>query len=102
MFERCPKCDGDVTMTVDIRLSAPSTLYSMLSKTNLRDKGVSITAALWETANFICPKCGLLEEGFGTYVSNLRNENETLIKENEYLKKELACLSNINNLIKKL
>jgi hypothetical protein len=86
----CKKCGSKkVRMMGQVILSAPIDFYGNLSKTNLKKKEVYLLGAIWETFDFICcnPKCRHVESAYGTYVSNLK-------KENEQLKQRINALTN--------
>ena len=57
---KCPKCNSDVEIMVDVTMLIPAEMESQLSKTNLRKKEVKIYAANWGRANYFCKnnKCG--------------------------------------------
>lgn len=61
-------------------ITAPSRLYRLFSKKNLRSKEVQTNGTLWETCDFICgnPECGRVTNGYGNYVTRLQDENEKL------------------------
>jgi len=51
---KCPKCNGDVEMMVDVTLLIPAELESRLTKTNWRRKDVKLYAANWDGASCFC------------------------------------------------
>lgn len=75
---KCLKCGSPTRMHVQAVISAPSDLAHRFSKTNLRRSDVHLLGVLWETADYICTKCGHIHDGYGNYVSNLKRENERL------------------------
>lgn len=75
---KCTKCDSPTRMHVQTVISAPGDLAHQFSKVNLRRGDVHLIGVLWETADYICTKCGYVRDGYGNYVSNLKRENERL------------------------
>lgn len=67
-------------MQVQATISAPSSMYSNLTKSNLRKKEVHLTGVNWETADFMCNSCGHMTNGYGNYVLKLEAEVEWLRK----------------------
>lgn len=51
---KCPKCNGDLEMMVDVTMLIPAELESKLSKTSLRRADVKIYAANWGRASYFC------------------------------------------------
>ena len=51
---KCPTCDGDVEMMVDVTMLIPAEMESNLTKMSLRDKRVSLYAANWGRASYFC------------------------------------------------
>ena len=51
---KCPKCNGDVEMMVNVTMLIPAELESRLSKTSLRRKDVKLYAANWDRASYFC------------------------------------------------
>ena len=55
---KCPKCESDLNMMVDITIQAPSSYYGNLSKTSLRHSDVQLLYADWSDMLLTCPDCG--------------------------------------------
>jgi hypothetical protein len=51
---KCPKCNGDVEIMVNVIMLIPGEMEGRLSKTNLRKKEVKLYAANWEQASYFC------------------------------------------------
>jgi hypothetical protein len=51
---KCPKCNSDVEMMVNVTVLAPSEMEGQFSKKNLRKKEVKIYAVNWERAAYFC------------------------------------------------
>lgn len=77
---KCQRCGSDTLMQLQITISAPSSFYGNLSKTNLRKKECRIVGVKWETADYICTnhECRYVAKGYGDYVINLQKENKQL------------------------
>jgi len=76
----CENCGSETRIHVQAILSTPSSLEGQFSKSNLRRKDVYLMGVNWETSDYICEKCGLVKNGYGNYVSNLKKENCELKK----------------------
>jgi len=51
----CPECNQDnVEMLVSVHMVIPSSMENMLSKTNIRKKGVMVYGVNWDTASYWC------------------------------------------------
>lgn len=77
MFE-CERCGGESRVMVMMQVSAPSSMMYKFSKKNMASKEFTIWGVNWETADFICTKCGYTTNGYGNYVKKLEKENEEL------------------------
>lgn len=51
---KCPKCNGNVEMMVDVTILAPSEMEGQFSKQNLRKKEVKLYAVNWSKAKYFC------------------------------------------------
>ena len=51
---KCPKCNSDVEMMVNVTILAPAEMEGQFSKKNLRKKEVKIYAVNWERASYFC------------------------------------------------
>lgn len=74
MTVTCPHCGSadHVSMLVQATIRAPGALVHQLSKRNLRRKDCYLMGVNWETADFLCDKCGvLIKDGYGNYVTEL-------------------------------
>ena len=91
---KCAKCGSGTRMQVQAVISAPGELTDALSKRNLRRKDVYILGVLWETADYICTnlECQHVFDGYGNYVTRLKNENQELRAE---LDAKNAALENV-------
>ncbi len=54
---KCPKCNNEMKMSVQITIHAPASFENNISKTTLRKKDIAIVAANWEKAKFWCSEC---------------------------------------------
>ena len=83
MINSCLKCGSPTRIQVQATISAPGDLAHQFSKQNLRRKDVYLLGVNWETADFICtnPKCGVVRDGYGNYVSKLEKEVKRLKEE---------------------
>lgn len=60
---KCPNCDTDMDMRVEVTLALPSKYASLLSKKVIKKKECQLVAANWDKARAICPKCNYREVG---------------------------------------
>ena len=74
----CSWCDAPTRIQVQATLSVPSGMYRNFTKRNLRQADVQLVCVNWETADFICKKCGRTTSGYGNYVSRLEKEHAEL------------------------
>jgi len=76
----CQHCGSKGRIMVQTVITAPSDLYRLFSKKNLRSKDVRTHGTLWETCDFICGNeaCGRVTNGYGNYVTNMKKENDRL------------------------
>jgi hypothetical protein len=51
---KCPKCNSDVEMMLDVTMLIPSELEGRLTKKSLRKKDVKLYAANWGRASYFC------------------------------------------------
>lgn len=72
----CPKCNNEMRMMVQVTVSAPSSLESNFSKSNLRKPEVHIMGVNWEMADFFCEaeNCRTNIPGHRNYVQKLKEE----------------------------
>lgn len=77
---KCEKCGSPTRIQVQAVISAPGELYHQFSKKNLRRGDVHLMGVLWETADFICTNedCQCVTNGYGNYVTRLKQEVERL------------------------
>lgn len=91
-------------MQVQTTISCPSSMNRHFTKRNMRKKEVYFLGVNWETADYICPKCGFIIQGYGNYVSRLEKENMDYKKIVNNMQNEIddiLCfeISGINNKI---
>ena len=55
---KCPKCEAELSMMVEITIQAPSSYYGNLSKTNIRHADVRFLYAHWADMWLTCRECG--------------------------------------------
>ena len=55
---KCPKCESELSMMVDITIQAPSSYYGNLSKASIRHADVQFLYANWPNMWLTCPECG--------------------------------------------
>lgn len=70
----CENCGSEMQMTVQMLVSAPSSMESHFTKMNMRKKEFKPVAVSWETANYFCENCGHIIHGYGNYVTNLKKD----------------------------
>mgnify|MGYP000704705494 CR=1 FL=1 len=90
MSFECQKCGSLTRVQVLASISAPGELSHQFSKSNLRRADVWLMGVNWETADYICTNdmCRHVTNGYGNYVTRLKNEREGLIeKAEDYLEK---------------
>lgn len=85
----CEKCGAEANFMVQALIAAPGKYYHALSKRVFRYKEVQVYGVHWETADIICPSCGHVENGYGNYVTRLKDACESLKVENANLRKLL-------------
>lgn len=73
---KCDKCGLEMRMMVQMIVSAPSSMGSYFSKTNMRSKEFRILGVNWETANYFCEnnECRHAILSYGNYVTNLKKD----------------------------
>ena len=74
----CEKCGSEMRMMMQMIVSAPSSMESHFSKTNMRSKEFKVLGVNWETANYFCENNGCRHSvlGYGNYVTNLKRDLE--------------------------
>ena len=60
---KCPKCDTEMEMRVEITLALPSKYANLISKEVIKKKECQLIAANWDKARAICYKCNYREIG---------------------------------------
>jgi hypothetical protein len=55
---RCPECNGLLRAKIKVLLDVPMKYFQSLTKKAIRERGVTIDGADWETYITYCPNCG--------------------------------------------
>jgi len=58
-------------MAVRATINAPTDMFGVFSKHNLRDKEVSLTDIQWATADIACVECDNVVHGYGSITTRL-------------------------------
>lgn len=70
----CENCGSEMQMTVQMIVSAPSSMRNNFTKTNMRKKEFKPIAVLWETEDYICDNCGHIIPGYIDYIRGLKRD----------------------------